>query len=147
MKNLISKSLSFILKNTKVILVTIFILILCFNYVKTKAELNKLLMKKDIKGSYSIQDVQMPTSDNEYFVFQDGHFYRYKQFELLDKGTYENDYEDIYKLKSDDSNDTEQYVICNNEKVYYYDIERKNIEIYYKFSDIPTFINVNVGNK
>lgn len=147
MKNLISKSLSFILKNAKVILVTIFILILCFNYVKTKAELNKLLMKKDIKGSYSIQDVQMPTSDNEYFVFQDGRFYRYKQFELLDKGTYENDYEDIYKLKSHNSDDIEQYVICNNEKVYYYDIERKNIEIYYKFSDIPTFINVNVDNK
>lgn len=144
MRNFISKILSFIIKNIKVIAVTIFILILCFDYVKTKAELNELLMKKDIKGSYATNDVQMPISDNEYFVFQDGSFYRYKQFELLDKGTYENDYEDIYRLKSDD---TDQYVICSNEKVYYYDIERNNISIYYKFADIPTFINVNVDNK
>lgn len=136
--------LSFVLKNAKVIGVTIFVLILCFNYVKTKAELNQLLMKKDIKGSYAVQDVQMPISDNEYFVFQDGNFYRYKQFELLDKGTYKNDYEDIYKLKS---GDTDQYVIYSNEKVYYYDVERNNISIYYKFSDMPTFINVNADNE
>ncbi|WP_312650435.1 hypothetical protein [Aminipila sp.] len=144
MKNIISKMLSFVFKNAKVIVVTIFVLILCFNYVKTKAELNQLLMKKDIKGSYAVQDVQMPISDNEYLVFQDGSFYRYKQFELLDKGTYENDHEDIYKLKS---GDTDQYVICSNEKVYYYDLERNNISIYYKFSDMPTFINVNVDNE
>lgn len=141
MKSFMPKMLTCILKNAKVIVVTIFILILCFNYVKTKTELNNLLMKKDIKGSYAIQDVQMPISDNEYFVFQDGSYYRYKQFKLLDKGTYENDYEDIYRLKSDDS---DQYVICSNEKVYYYNIEQNNIQIYYKFSDIPTFLNVNI---
>lgn len=51
-------------------------------------------------------------------------FYRYRQFEILDEGTYEHIYDDVYRLSS---NIVDEYIIYTNDKLHYFDREINDI--------------------
>lgn len=74
-----------------------------------------------------------------YFTFEsDGYFYHFRQFELVEKGTYEVDGE-VITLKG---SGTDKYIIYVNNMLYYFDIEKNNVSSYIRLSNIPTFINL-----
>lgn len=139
MKKIISKIVSFTSKNSKILVLTILLLISAFYNIKLKNELDKFLIKGNIKGTYGTENGNQQDPEYEYFVFVKGNFYRYKQFEMLDEGTYENIYDNIYILKSDN---TDEYIIYSNEKFHFYDRKRSDVLAYSKISRAPTFVNV-----
>lgn len=138
MKKYILKIVSFLLKNTRiVVLITLLCISVSYN-IKLKTELDKFLVYKDIKGTYIMQSDN--PHDPEYFVFlKEGKFYRYKQFQLLDTGSYKKIYDNGYILKSDN---IDEYIIYSNEQFHFYDRKQNNILIYSKISNTPTFINI-----
>lgn len=74
----------------------ILVLVLLATNAKTKLELMKYENPK-ITGTYSIGSVQETT----YAVFlNDGSYYRYRQFQLLDRGTYEESSQRVYTIHS-----------------------------------------------
>lgn len=77
-------------------------------------------------------------ADPSYIVLtEDGNYYNYKQFEMLDEDRYSIDESGIVTLQ-----DSEQkIIICVEDKLYC--IESGNTFVYEKVSDSPTFINVN----
>ncbi|WIV13504.1 hypothetical protein [Proteiniborus sp. MB09-C3] len=139
MKKNISKIVSFSSKNSKILVLTILLLISAFYNIKLKNELDKFLIKGNIKGTYGIENGNQQYPEYEYFVFITGNFYRYKQFEMLDEGTYENIYDNIYILKSDN---TDEYIIYSNEKFHFYDRKRSDVLAYSRVSYEPLFVNV-----
>lgn len=103
--------------------------------------LNELLMNKEIIGTYIMGDEKV---DAEYFVFdKDNNYYRYKQFQFLENGQYENIHDDLYILK----NDSKEYIVYNNEDIYYFNSEQNNVRFYSKIADNSLFINVPDINK
>lgn len=139
MRSYILKGKSYILKNSKTIVLIILLLLSIFYNVKLKNELDKFIQIRNIIGTYQYGN----TFDPEYFVFSEGEFYRYKQFQLLDKGTYENIYDNVYILKSDN---IDEYIIYSNEGFHFYDRKRNNILLYSKISNVPTFVNIDIEN-
>ncbi|MEW9121633.1 MAG: hypothetical protein AB2421_02895 [Thermotaleaceae bacterium] len=132
----------FISKNITVLILSTLLLVSVSYSIKTKTELDEFLIKKDIKGTYAMQNENI--NDSEYFVFVKDCFYRYKQFELLDEGAYENIYDNIFVLKRDNIN---EQIIFTNEKIYFFDRERNSISVYSKISNVPTFINIDIETK
>jgi len=131
-----SKDISFISKNSTILVLITLLSVSFFFNIKFKTELDKFLIKENIKGTYimQVQDI----SNSKYLVFTKDKFYRYKQFEELEEGSYENVYDDIYVLKNDNA---DEYIIYSNEKLYSYNRNQNNILIYSKTSSIPMFIN------
>lgn len=110
-----------------------------FYSIKLKSQLDEFTIKRNIEGTYIMQTQDMHNS--EYFVFLRGKFYRYKQFEVLDEGTYENIYDSVYILKSDN---IDEYIIYSNGKFHFYDRKRNNVLIYSKIDNHALFINVHI---
>lgn len=138
MKSHVSKFISFLLRNIMMlVLIALLCISICYN-IKLKAELDNFLIYKDIKGTYLMQNDD--PHNPEYFVFsKEGNFCRYKQFQLLDKGTYENAYDNVYILKS---NNLDEYIIYSNDQFHFYDRKQNNIFTYSKVSDHEIFINI-----
>ena len=125
--------------NLSFVLALIFLLFLSIIYnIKLKTQLNEFLIKQNIEGTFIMVE---DGYESEYFVFERGNFYRYKQFELLDNGMYENYYDDIYILES---NNERKYIIFNSKKLYFYDSEQNSVLLYSKISNTPTFINIEI---
>lgn len=77
-------------------------------------------------------------ADPSYIVLtEDGNYYNYKQFEMLDEDQYSIDESGIVTLQDSE----QETIICVEDKLYY--IESDNTLVYEKVSDSPTFINVN----
>ncbi|WP_291566481.1 hypothetical protein [Clostridium sp. UBA2485] len=97
-----------------------------------------------IYGTYIGQGQSM--DELEYFVFEKDKFYHYIPFKLLDKGDYNEVYENVYFLKGD--NEINDFIIKgvmkDNEVIYFKDKNLNNINIYSKISDVPTFINIEI---
>ncbi|NLY68039.1 MAG: hypothetical protein GX069_10835 [Tissierellia bacterium] len=129
----------FISKNKMPVILIILLLISFYYNFKLKGELDKILTIKNINGTYILENQHI--HDPEYFVFMEGKFYRYKQFQLLDEGTYEKIYDNVYILKS--HNIDECIVFCN-ESFYFYDRSINEILLYSKTSHIPTFMNLKI---
>lgn len=144
-KNFFFDFVSFISKNILILLLVILLLISTSFFIKTKNDLNKYLIKKDIKGTFmSISDIsqkQVPDPNVQYFTFIKGKFYRYIQFELMEEGTYKNIHDNVYILKGDNIDD---YVVYTNECFYFYDRKENDVFKFLKTSDVPTFINIDV---
>lgn len=137
----INKIGRYILKNDKFIALSILVLILFLLNVDKQNKLNELLMNKEIIGTYIMGDEKV---DAEYFVFdKDNNYYRYKQFQFLENGKYENIHDDLYILK----NDSKEYIVYNNEDIYYFNSEQNNVRFYSKIADNSLFINVPDINK
>lgn len=139
MKKIISKIVSFSSRNSKILVLTILLFLSAIYNIKLKNELDKFLIPGNIKGTYGIENGNQQDPEYEYFVFVTGDFYRYKRSEMLDEGTYENIYDNIYILKSDK---TDEYIIYSNEKFHFYDRKRNNILTYSKITREPIFVNV-----
>ncbi len=79
----------------------------------------------------------------EYLVFDsDGQFWHYRQFEMLDRGTYAaaDREKQIYELNGEAGRDYS--VVCTAEGVYFFRPDENQVGYFEKMSDVPTFINV-----
>lgn len=144
MKNIISKIKMFIINDFFILILIILLIILLilsvFLNINLKTKLNKY--ESTIYGTYMRQNQGI--DELEYFVFEKDKFYHYIQFKLLDKGDYDELYENVYFLKGNDEiNDfIIKGVMEDNEVIYFKDRAKDNINVYSKISNIPEFINV-----
>lgn len=67
MNKRLSKIMSYLLKNIKIVTVITLLCISVFYNMKLTFELDKFLINKDIKGTYVMQSYN--SHDSEYFVF------------------------------------------------------------------------------
>lgn len=139
MSSSISKVKLYILRNSRIIVLVILLFVSIFFNIKLKSQLDRFTTIRNIRGTYKNENVPDP----EYFVFSDGEFYRYKQFQLLDKGTYENIYDNVYIIKSDN---IDEYIIYSNDKFHFYDRNNDYVIKYSKISNVPTYINIDIDN-
>lgn len=70
-------------------------------------------------------------------MFTDGKYYRYKQFESIEEGEYEKIKQNLYVLK----NELKEYIVHNNNDIYYFNIKQKEVFIYSKIDDNCILIN------
>ncbi|WP_053957328.1 hypothetical protein [Inediibacterium massiliense] len=145
MKKIFFDFVSFANKNIFALILVMLLVILTSCFIKTKTDLNKYIINKNIDGTFmSIDDLsQKQTTDPniQYFTFKRGKFYRYRQFELMEKGTYENIDDHVYILKGDH---IDECIIYTNERFYFYDRKENDVIKFLKVSDVPTFINIHV---
>lgn len=142
MKNIIYKIKIFIINHFSILILLLFLILSVFFNINAQNKLNKY--KNTIYGTYMRQGQSM--DELEYFVFEKDKFYHYIPFKLLDKGDYNEIYENVYFLKG--NNDINDFiikgVIKDNEVIYFKDKDPNNINIYSKISDVPTFINMEI---
>ncbi|GAA0122167.1 hypothetical protein UT300018_14830 [Clostridium faecium] len=142
MKNIIYKIKIFIINHFFILILLLFLILSVFFNINAQNKLNKY--KNTIYGTYMRQGQSM--DELEYFVFEKDKFYHYIPFKLLDKGDYNEIYENVYFLKG--NNDINDFiikgVIKDNEVIYFKDKDPNNINIYSKISDVPTFINMEI---
>ena len=131
----------YILKNAKYIALIILLLILFLLNVEKQNRLNELLIDKGIQGTYIMGDEM--SGDAEYLVFDETNYYRYKQFNFLEKGEYENINKNVYILKKE----PKEYVVYNKQEIYFFNLKQNSVQFYSKIDDIPLFINVPDRNK
>lgn len=119
-------------------LLIIIILISLLYIIQLKDEIHSLSSDSFIIGSYISEASE--NTNSHYLVFDKGNkFYRYKQFELLDEGTYLNYDDDIYLLEGlNDKN----WLIKNDDTIYFFDDQRNEINSFTKIKDVPLFINL-----
>lgn len=132
----VSNTKEFIFKNAKYISLLTLLVILFFLNVEKQNRLNELLIDKGIKGTYIMGDEM--SGDAEYLVFDKTNYYRYKQFNFLEKGEYENIDKNVYILKKD----PKEYVVYNKQEIYFFNFKQNSVHFYTKIEDIPLFINV-----
>lgn len=142
MKNIIYKIKIFIINHFFILILLLFLILSVFFNINAQNKLNKY--KNTIYWTYMRQGQSM--DELEYFVFEKDKFYHYIPFKLLDKGDYNEIYENVYFLKG--NNDINDFiikgVIKDNEVIYFKDKDPNNINIYSKISDVPTFINMEI---
>lgn len=125
---------TFLKKNIIIIILMILLLASFFYNLKLRNDIYNIT-NVDIVGTFSTENEH----DAEYFVFtKDGTFYNYKQFKLLQKGTYEID-EHILTLNC---NDIQKHVVFGNKNIYYFNNAENNIFKYSKINETPLFINL-----
>lgn len=142
MKNIIYKIKICILNHFFTLVLLFFLILSTFNNMSIQNKLDKY--GNGIYGTYIKQGKSI--DESEYFVFEKDKFYHYIQFKLLDKGDYNEVYENVYFLKGDNQiNDFIIKGVMNDSEVIYFNNKNLNsINIYSKTSDIPTFINIEI---
>lgn len=143
MKSLFFDFILSIRKNTLSYILALFLIASLSLLFQTKAALDECSIQKDISGTFSTLPPDSPDDDNEYFVFSDGGFLRYKQFEILDEGSYEKFSDYAYLLKSPE---TDECITLSNKAFYLYDREKNVVLKFMKFSDTPIFINLKTND-
>ncbi len=142
MKNIIYKIKMFIINHFSILILLLFLILSVFLNINMRNKLSKY--ENTIYGTYMRQDQSM--DELEYFVFEKDKFYHYIPFKLLDKGDYNEVYENVYFLKG--NNEINDFIIKgvmkDNEVIYFKDKNLNNINIYLKISDVPTFINIEI---
>lgn len=142
MKKVVYKIKMCILNNFFTLVLLFFLILSVFSNINMKNKLDKY--ENNIYGTYINQGKGI--DESEYFVFEKDKFYHYMQFKLLDKGDYNEVYENVYFLKGDNQiNDFVIKGVMNGTNVIYFNNRDLNsVNIYSKISDIPTFINIEV---
>lgn len=123
----------------KSIAVLIVIILISLLYIiQLKDEIHSLSRDGFIIGSYISEASE--NTNSHYLVFDKGNkFYRYKQFELLDEGTY-LDYDDnVYLLEGLNGNN---WLTKNDDTIYFFDHQRNDLNSFTKINDVPLFINL-----
>jgi len=142
MKKVVYKIKMFILNNFFTLILLFFLILSVFSNISMQNKLDKY--ENSIYGTYINQGKGI--DESEYFVFEKDKFYHYMQFKLLDKGDYNEVYENLYFLKGD--NQINDFVIKGvmngNNVIYFNNRDLNSVNIYSKISDIPTFINIEV---
>lgn len=138
MKNIIYKTKKFIFKNITFIIMFILLFISLFSNINKQNELNDIMMNKNITGTYIMGDEK--SEDAEYIVFEKNVYYKYKQFQFLEKNNYENYYNNIYKLKTVPNS----YIVHENNEIYFFNLSKNTVNLYSKISDKSLFINVTI---
>lgn len=142
MKKVVYKIKMFILNNFFTLILLFFLILSVFSNISMQNKLDKY--ENNIYGTYINQGKGI--DESEYFVFEKDKFYHYMQFKLLDKGDYNEVYENLYFLKGD--NQINDFVIKGvmngNNVIYFNNRDLNSVNIYSKISDIPTFINIEV---
>lgn len=128
-------------KGTIVILVLLAISF-CINifFITYTCYKNSSASDKPIVGTYCTSNG--PSGNGIYFCFErDGNYVIYKQFNVIENGTYKKENNNIYLLKKS-GNDKSQYIIYNdNDSIHYVD-SSNNVTYFSRIGDIPTYINV-----
>jgi len=137
----INKTGEFIFKNAKYIALFILLFILFFLNVEKQNRLNEILINNDIQGTYIMGDEKL--GDTEYLVIDETNYYRYKQFNFMEEGEYENIHKNVYLLKKE----PKEYIVYNNQEIYFFNLKQNGVDIYSKIDDNSLFINVPDRNK
>nr|WP_312577675.1 hypothetical protein [Sedimentibacter sp.] len=132
----INETRKYVYKNAKYIALLILLLILFFLNVEKQNRLNELLIDKGIQGTYIMGNEI--SGDAEYLVFDETNYYRYRQFNFLDKGEYENINRNVYVLKKE----PKEYIVYNKQEIYFFNLKQDSVQFYTKIKDVPLFINV-----
>ena len=78
----------------------------------------------------------------EYYVFeQDGGYCRYRQNQMLERGSYVQTREEIYTLTCETAEPRELQVICREGRIYRCGLDGA-IAVYDRISDVPVYLNV-----
>ena len=78
----------------------------------------------------------------EYYVFeQDGGYCRYRQNQMLERGSYVQTREEIYTLTCETAEPRELQVICREGRIYRCGLDGA-IAVYDRFADVPVYLNV-----
>lgn len=103
---------------------------------------NTLPRTASIVGTYLSNDNPWEWEIAEYLVFErEGAYTRYRQFEILEEGTYEEAAAGVYSLHPDGSAAVTAQAVFTDDVVYAFDTEGMVIP-FPRMSDIPTFINL-----
>lgn len=142
MRNIIYKIKMFIINYFFILILLLFLILSIFFNINMRNKLSKY--ENTIYGTYMRQGESI--DELEYFVFEKDKFYHYIPFKLLDKGDYDEIYENVYFLKGDNNiNDfIIKGVVKDNEVIYFKDKNLNNINVYSKISNMPTFINIEI---
>lgn len=126
----------FLSEHATVIALSICILGLLLYAVGLNQQLNRYRQPR-IVGTYLNGTAEMGNA--EYVVFtQDGLFFRYRQFQMLETGTYETSGEGIFAVEQGAQT---EFAVLRGEEVCCGG-GTGGITVYTKMDDIPTFINV-----
>ncbi|MEA5038995.1 MAG: hypothetical protein VB086_04070 [Clostridiaceae bacterium] len=96
-------------------------------------------------GSYADGSVTAATTDRVYLVLdQESQYMLYKQYNVLETGTYAEEALGVYCLISDEGQMPRYVVHAAQEQIYYitYESGKANFISMGKFSDVPTYLNV-----
>ena len=100
---------------------------------------------QDMTATYvqsTFEGRNLQSDGGEYFSFIEGEFYRYKQFEMLDYGTFAKVDKNVYQLEG---NTTNQFIVITHEGFYLKNDAHSEASIlkFVQLSDSPIFVNVN----
>lgn len=126
----INKIAKCIYRNIAYVFLIVLVIVLFFLNLDKQSRLSGNMV-----GTYVMGDEK--SEDAEYFVLdKNNNYYRYKQFQFLEEGTYEEIYDNVFAL-----NETEnRYIVYNNEEIYYFDSD--GVRSYGRIAEIPLFVNV-----
>lgn len=123
-----------------IVLLLLFLAILLSYTLKLNTELKYYKKASNIVGTYMANTPE--TGDAEYLTFIDDNgdntYFKYKQFQILEKGNYISEDTDIFTLE----NNSSRTQIVYKKNIYIYDSLKKEYLVYVKISDNPIFINI-----
>lgn len=98
---------------------------------------------KSVVGTFLMGN-ELDVDNSAYMVFQqDGKYVLYKQFEVLEKGSYSDEGQGFYALTPAGSGQGGRVVYNGSDEAVLVD-SGGGTELFVRISDIPTFINVKV---
>ncbi len=124
-------------------LTLLLVLSVCLNAILLLTEQEHSQWADSPVGTYSTVDASSPAAaDGLYLALdRDGIYCLYRQGERLAEGCYEEaGQRDCYVLHPADMDSADTQLIWTGEAVYWLGLE--SIELFYKFSDTPTYINI-----
>lgn len=117
---------------------------LTFKLVLVSDALHAYQKDQDMTATYvqtTFDGHNLQGDGGEYFAFIEAEFYRYKQFEMLDYGTFTKVDKNVYQLEG---NTTNQFIVITHEGFYLENGEHSEAPVlkFVQLSDIPDFINL-----
>ncbi len=98
-------------------------------------------MPKSVVGTYCAGDQK--SEDAKYIALQnDGGYIIYEQFNLIEKGSYKKEHENIFSLTPENKDEIMQWIIYNERDLIYYINSLDSPAVFSRISDIPTYINL-----
>lgn len=125
------------------IIITVLVISLAANIILSICLANGK-SEKPIRGTYCTGNG--PTDTNQYIVFeQNGVYGMYRQFESLEKGSYEPEGRDmIYLLSPSGDMHSECIVYDGADTIYIYNLSENQLEVYERISEEAVYVNVDM---
>lgn len=96
---------------------------------------------KNVVGTYCAGDEQ--SGDAKYIALnREGGYVIYEQFNLIEKGSYKKEYENMFSLKTETEGEVKQWIIYNERDLIHYINSPGSPILFVRISDIPTYINL-----